>query len=341
MYNFAAKSASIVFFLCTLFISAQSHSGDYSENAELVGLIEELVTQHNFDRDELKELFSTAKRKESIIEAISRPAESTITWKGYRNIFLSGDRPKQGVKFWQTHKETLERASKTYGIPIEIIVSIIGVETRYGKHKGKYRVIDALSTLAFDYPKRAKFFRKELLEFIILCREANIEPSTAVGSYAGAMGYGQFIPSSYRRYAVDFDNDGIIDIINNPVDAIGSVANYFKAHHWVNGQAIAGRARITNQAYDAIVNKSLKPKLTIKQIKKEGLSPIDCKESELRYCLTINSSDKATAMKLQGEKGAEFWIGAKNFYVITRYNHSKLYAMAVFQLSEEIKSLAL
>lgn len=286
-----------------------------------------MVDKHGFDRAYVTSLIAGAERKQSILDAISRPAEKTLTWKGYRKIFLGESRIKQGHEFIKTHRETLERAEKTYGVPKQIIAAIIGVETRYGRNKGSYRVLDALATLGFDYPPRSKFFTSELEEYFLLVKEQGFDANAVKGSYAGAMGFGQFISSSYRHYAVDFDGDGVVDIVNNPVDAIGSVANYFKKHGWKKGQPVTATALISDKTNRAVANKKLKPAHTIAQLKAKGYQP----------SVAFDDSANATAMILKGEQGDEAWLGLKNFYVITRYNHSKLYAMAVYQLSEELK----
>lgn len=302
-------------------------AGDYSKRDDVKQFIDEMVAEHQFSRDQMQAWLDQAKKKQSILDAISRPAEKRLTWARYRNIFLKNSRIKNGVKFWKENKDTLERAEKEFGVPAEIIVAIIGVETLYGKNKGSFRVVDALSTLGFDYPPRAKFFRKELKQFFLLAREQKQDPLTLTGSYAGAMGYGQFIPSSYRAYAIDYTGDEFADIWNNPTDAIGSVANYFKRHGWKKGEPVTLRARISNDHDREVLNDSLKPKHTIDSLRTKGYTPI----SEL-------DEQVANIMRLQGSKGAEFWLGLHNFYVITRYNHSRLYAMAVWQLSQEIAS---
>ena len=205
-------------------------------------LIDELVEEEGFDRAYLQTVFEDAKRKDSILEAIARPAEKTKPWYDYRKIFVTDKRERQGIEFFAEHKETLARAERETGVPAEIIVSVIGVETYYGRITGSYRVIDALSTLAFDYPRRSPFFTKELKNYLMLTRDQGLDPLEIKGSYAGAMGYGQFMPSSYREYAIDFDSDGLIDIWGNPVDAIGSVANYFKRHGWRTGEQVIAAA---------------------------------------------------------------------------------------------------
>lgn len=323
-------------FITSLFIAnagATTSTGDYLQNDKFTAFVDKVVTEDGHDKQAILDLFNDAKRKDSILEAIARPAEKRLTWEKYQDIFLTKSRVEKGVVFYKKHKATLKKAEELYGVPPEIILAIIGVETRYGGHKGSYRVIDSLSTLAFDYPPRSKFFTKQLREYLLLGKEAGINLSTTTGSYAGAMGFPQFIPSSYRHYAVDFDDDKIIDLINNPVDAIGSVGNYFKVHGWVNGDPITTPARFLKangkeSDLDSIVNQSLKPKLTVKDISDAGL--VADKNHP--------PASPATAMRLSGKQGNEYWIGLKNFYVITRYNHSKLYAMAVYQLSESLKS---
>ncbi len=303
------------------------HGADYRNSEDALSFIAEMEQEHQYDRAVLNRVFAAAERKQSIIDAISRPAERTLTWKEYRKIFLTSKRTDAGVTFWREHADTLERAEAEYGVPAEVIVAIIGVETFYGRHRGKFRVVDALSTLGFDYEPRKTFFRKQLKEFLLLSREQQFDPLELTGSYAGAMGYPQFIPSSFRAYAVDFDNDGRIDIWNNPTDAIGSVANYFSRHGWKDGATVVTRARVSGDQYLEAVADNLKPMQSIEDLGASGWDPLQEPSAE----------GAVRGIKLQGELGSEFWIGSHNFYVITRYNHSTLYAMAVHQLSEEIR----
>ena len=220
----------------------------------------------------------------------------------------------------------LEKAEKEFGVPKEVITAIIGVETYYGKRQGSYRVLDSLSTLAFDYPKRSLFWR-ELKHFFVMSQEQQVDPASVKGSYAGAMGYGQFIPSSYRRYAIDYDGDGMKDLWTNKADAIGSVANYFKRHGWKAGEEVTQRVKVSGSDYKDAVNDRLKPKWKASELKALGVTPTK----------PIEDGASATLIKLIGDNGAEFWMGHHNFYVITRYNHSRLYAMAVYQLSLAVK----
>ena len=221
----------------------------------------------------------------------------------------------------------LREQKAEYGVPAEIIAAIIGVETRYGANKGSYRVVDALSTLAFDYPPRSKFFKSELKQVFLLAREQGFAVDELKGSYAGAMGFGQFIPSSYRHYAVDFDGDGVADILNNPVDAIGSVANYFVKHKWREGEPVAYQVEYTGAADSELFYKNLKPKHKLSELYQNGVSEIK----------GADASKSARLLLLNAEQGPQHWVTAHNFYVITRYNHSHLYAMAVFQLSEALR----
>ncbi len=319
---------SIRFMVATcLLLVVNDALADYSQNELAQQFIQEMVEEEGFDAVELRQIFSQAEKKDAIIDAMNRPAEKVLTWGEYRRIFLGQNRIDGGVDFWNRNQQILSEAEREYGVPAEIIVAIIGVETLYGRITGSYRVIDALSTLAFDYPARAPFFRSELKEFLILAREQEQSPLALLGSYAGAMGLGQFMPSSYRAYAADYGNDGFIDIWNSEADAIWSVASYLSHHGWQAGESIAHPAAVTGQPDSAVLNQGLRPEHRLHALQQAGLQP----EVDL-------SSDRlATAMQLEGESGDEYWLGMHNFYVITRYNHSHLYAMAVFQLSEEIR----
>jgi membrane-bound lytic murein transglycosylase B len=261
-----------------------------------------------------------------ILKAIARPAEA-LDWYQYHPIFLTETRIDKGEAFWRAHADTLTQAFRTYGVSPEIIVAIIGVETLYGTRKGKYLVLDSLATLAFRYPKRSKFFRTELEQFLILARQENLDTPKVKGSYAGAMGIPQFISSSYRRYAVDFDGDGVRDLLNNPVDAIGSVANYLEVHGWQRDGAIALPASVTGDGYKTLVKKGLKPHTPVSDMHNFGVVVLYASENNSRGAL----------IELTNKEDIEHWVGLQNFYAITRYNHSSLYAMAVVQLASEIR----
>jgi membrane-bound lytic murein transglycosylase B len=298
---------------------------NYLYNPQAQKFTDYMVREHDYDRTDLQLVFGEATFKQSIIDAMNRPAEKVKAWKDYRDIFITPRRIREGVEFWRKHSGTLKNAETQYGVPSEIIVAILGVETFYGRVSGSYRVIDALSTLAFDYPARSAFFTSELEHFLLLSRDQGFNPANLTGSYAGAMGYGQFMPSSYRNYAVDYDGDGIVDIWNDPVDAIGSIANYLARHDWQQGGNIVARARVSDQYNQALTNIRIKPTSTLAELGREGFFPL---------VSGIDGQTPAIPMRFEGDEGEEFWLGFLNFYVITRYNTSLSYAMAVTQLSE-------
>lgn len=308
----------------------QAAAGDFSNYDELNDMIEQLEAQNIYAPGELAKIFQQVERKDRILELIARPAEKSREWKDYRPIFIQDSRVQAGLDFWQQYEEPLARAEAEYGVPASMILAILGVETKFGGNKGGYRVIDALATLGFDYPRRAKFFRKELREFLILSKQNGIDPLEAKGSYAGAMGFPQFMPSSWRRLAIDFDGDNRIDLINNPVDAIGSIANYFKANGWKPGEPVTVRASIHGDDYDDATSDDLKTTSTIAALAKAGITP--------RVKMRFPDNLPVSGLRLQGDNGGEFWIAFHNFFVITRYNRSILYAMAAHQLAEEIQA---
>lgn len=306
-------------------------SANYAQRAEVKQFINEMVYKHGFDRTYLETQFAGAKRLDNVLESIAKPAEKTLTWKQYRPIFVTSKRSNKGKKFMAKHSDVLQRAEKEYGVPVEIIAAIIGVESYYGKHTGKYTIFDSLTTLGFDYPPRSAFFKSELKQFLLLSKEEDISIDNMTGSYAGAMGMPQFISSSYRRYAVDFDGDGKRDLWNSIADVIGSVANYFSQHGWQEGAGVAYPVTVKNKSVVREKN-SLKPYTTLKQLESQGVA---LKKNPAKP--EVDGADEATLLKLKGKKGDEYWVGLNNFYVITRYNHSVLYAMAVYQLSEDLK----
>ncbi|QLF94243.1 lytic murein transglycosylase B [Pseudomonas sp. ABC1] len=300
-------------------------ASDY-QGEKVAGFISEMASEYGFASEQLAELLAQAERKQAILDAISRPAERVRPWSEYRPIFITDARIAQGVDFWRQNQDALARIETEYGVPAQFIVAIIGVETFYGRNTGNYRVIDALATLGFDYPPRQPFFRKELKEFLLLTREEQVDPLSLKGSYAGAMGLPQFMPSSFRAYAVDFDADGHIDIWNNPTDAIGSAANYFKRHGWVAGSGVAVRATVGGKRFEEGLTQGLEPSLNAAQLRELGWKP----------ATPIADDTKVTAFRLEGADGDEFWIGLPNFYVITRYNRSVMYALAVNQLADAL-----
>ena len=300
---------------------------DFVQRPDVRLFMDEMVKKHGFTLAELQSVFSHVKLSQSILDAISRPAEK-LPWYKYRRIFLQPDRIQKGIEFWHTNITVLDQASRVYGIPVEIIVAIIGVETRYGNQVGKYRVVDSLATLAFAYPDRASFFRSELEQFLLMAREQRFDPVSVTGSYAGAMGIPQFIASSYRNYAVDFDNDGVIDIWTNKADAIGSIANYFSKHGWMRDQKIAVPAAVKGNLYTRILSDDFKPDTPAADLAAYGIS----------HNSVIPPGTYVKLLNLETLHGYEYWLGFDNFYVITRYNRSMLYAMAVYQLARELRS---
>lgn len=322
------KPFSLLALAVLMIFAATVNAESYLKRADVGAYIDELIQQHGFSRQELEEVLAAAERRQDIIDLMRRPAERRLNWHEYSKIFLDEQRIAGGVEFWQQNRATLERAQRKYGVAPEVVVAIIGVETRYGRVTGRHRVIDALMTLAFDYPPRASFFRKELTQFLVLAREEGKNPTSLMGSYAGAMGYGQFIPSSFRNYAVDFDRDGVRDIWQNRVDAIGSVANYFSRHGWGGTTEVTVPVRVkaeTEQLLE-IANGSLKPTHSVAEMAAMGVI-VDDLDPEARVLL----------LRLMGGEMPEYWLGLNDFYVITRYNHSRLYAMAVYRLGQKIK----
>ena len=330
MFKLNCKKLSHPFVVaCMLMTTAcDASTTEFQDKAAIKGFIQEMVKEHKFQSAELETIFAQAKRRQSILDAISRPAEAK-PWYEYRPIFITDSRIEGGIKFWNDNAITLKRASEKFGVPAEIITAIIGVETRYGRHKGSFPLIDSLSTLAFAYPPRSRFFRSELKHFLLMTREEKMDPVSQTGSYAGAMGMPQFISSSFRSYAIDFDGDGKKDLWNNADDAIGSVANYFKRHGWKEGDLITHQVSTKGKKYKTYANQSLKPSLNVAELRKHGVL----------LNKTFNATRMGALIELdKNEKEKEYWVGWDNFYVITRYNHSALYAMAVFQLAEQIKA---
>lgn len=323
------RPAHMVFWIMFgLILPTTSFGGEYSERTERDEVLANVVEQ-GVDRTWAAALLDQAERKQSILDAISRPAEKTKPWYDYRKIFLTDKRALEGVAFAQQNAETLAKVSDQTGVPASVITAIIGVETFYGRITGSYRVIDALATLAFDYPKRSPFFTRELQNFLVLAYESGKDPLALKGSYAGAMGYGQFMPSSYRAYAVDYDGDGVADIWTNADDAIASVANYFLRHGWQPGAPVIVPANYDGDSSEIFAG-GLKPEKTVGELAEEGFAPRSATDISL----------VATPLRLEGSEGYEYWLCLENFYVITRYNHSAMYALSVWQLSLEIESLA-
>jgi membrane-bound lytic murein transglycosylase B len=290
--------------------------------------IDKMVRQHRFDRAELTALLDEAVIDKTILEAMARPAERVVPWFEYRNIFMTEERIAAGVRFWGEHAETLKQVADRYGVAPEMIVAIVGIETYFGTRMGRYRVVDALATLAFAYPPRSSFFTSELESFLLLAREENVDPKAALGSYAGAMGAGQFIPSSYRAYAVDLDGDGKRDLWSNWNDALGSVANYFAKHGWRAGEPVMERAIRTDDFAGPEPRNALELDGTVASVTKMGYV----------FTTTLPSDAPAAPYSFEAEGGgSEYWVGYHNFGVVTRYNRSTKYALAAHQLSQAIR----
>lgn len=304
--------------------------GDFANNPNAQQFIDKMVNKHGFDRQQLQEILSQAKRLDSLLRLMDNQAPTTSVkppsgpngaWLRYRKKFITPDNVQNGVVFWNQYEDALNRAWQVYGVPPEIIVGIIGVETRWGRVMGKTRILDALATLSFNYPRRAEYFSGELETFLLMARDEQDDPLNLKGSFAGAMGYGQFMPSSYKQYAVDFSGDGHINLWD-PVDAIGSVANYFKAHGWVKGDQVAVMA---NGQAPGLPN-GFKTKYSISQLAAAGLTPQQ----------PLGNHQQASLLRLDVGTGYQYWYGLPNFYTITRYNHSTHYAMAVWQLGQAV-----
>jgi len=300
----------------------------YAGRPEVEAFMRDLAKRHGLVESELRRIFARAQRLDPVLEAIARPAERVRTWEEYRALLLTERRIAEGVEFWRKFPRTLERAERKYGVPPEYVVAIIGVETFYGRNIGNWRVVDALTTLAFDYPPRAGFFRGELEHFLLMARDAGIDVFSMRGSYAGAIGIPQFMPSSARHYAVDFDGNGSIDLQKSRSDAIGSVANFLKLHGWQRDADVAVEARVAGDGWRAFVDARFEPKHSLTELRQAGIE----------FDSPQPAGAPATVVELaNAARPSEFRIGLRNFYVITRYNRSALYAAAVADLARELK----
>lgn len=323
----------LIFISSLLFASLAS--ANYAERPEVKTFIAEMSDKHNFDPEYLENLFAQAEKQDQVIALMQKPAEAK-PWYQYRPILINGARVTEGVKFWQAHQAKLQEAYKRYGVPPEMIVAIIGVETSYGKNMGNFPVFDTLTTLAFDYPRRSEFFRGELKEYLLLTREEDLDVMEIKGSYAGAMGPPQFISSSYRAYAVDYDGGSKIDLLNNMDDAIISVANYFSKHGWQRDGQVAVPAKVEGTKYLELLSSEYRTGMTVLKPQKPNLPASQLASYGVIPQKPIMDDPKTTLLELQGRGSKEYWVGFNNFYVITRYNHSVMYAMAVYQLSQLI-----
>jgi membrane-bound lytic murein transglycosylase B len=299
----------------------------YTERPEVQAFMRDLVKRHGFVEGELKRVFGRVQRTDPVLEAIARPAERVRSWEDYRTMLLTERRANEGLEFWKKYRRTLERAEKKYGVPPEYVVAIIGVETFYGRNTGSWRVVEALTTLAFDYPPRAGFFRNELEQYLLFARNAGIDVFSVRGSYAGAMGLPQFMPSSARAYAVDFDGNGHIDLLKSRVDAIGSVANFLKVHGWQRDADVLLEARVAGEAWRPYAD-GYEPKHSMLALREAGVQFDSPQPAGAPVALIELTS---------AERPSDFRVGLRNFYVSTRYNRSAMYATAVADLARQLR----
>ena len=311
-----------LFFICFLwFIHCTAQAADLPG---IPAFIDEMVSKHHFKRDELEQAFNHAEYRPEVIESITKPA-ILKPWVEYRPNFINPQRIDGGVQFWLKYSAALKRAERIYGVPQEIILGVLGVETLYGRNPGRYRALDALATLAFDYPRRTDFFHDELEQYLLLAREQGFDLLSIQASYAGALGIPQFMPSSYRRYAVDFNGNGRIDIMNEPEDAIGSVANYLKQYGWRSNEPVALLSKVEDEKRLGVVGEA-RPFIAWRDA---GVVPLKKQEGYL---------PPAWLLDFTVESGKEYWLVFSNFNVIMRYNNSNFYAMSVFQLADAIRN---
>lgn len=328
MLRFFAQTVVFLGFLLTSLVS-QADSA-FAHRADVQEFIAQMVKKHHFNKQQLTNLFSEVKIHQQIMRHLNKPLEKEY-WKTYQMLFVNEWRIEHGVKFWNQYADVLRRAEQTYGVPASIIVATIGVETKYGQRTGDFRVIDSLSNIAFGQSTRTKYFRSELEQFLLLCREEHIDPLKMMGSYAGAIGQPQFMPSSYRHYAVNFSKSGKTDLMHNEVDVIGSVANYYSKNGWKISQPVAVKATIIGDRYNYLVRKNnISKPTTMADLNNYGIIPT----RPIGY-----DNLKVKVIELQNRYNKEYWIGFHNFGVIKRYNPSDLYAMAVYQLSAYITDL--
>jgi len=300
----------------------------YQNRKEVKEFVAEMVKKHGFGRKELTRVLAQAQYQPAIVRAMDQPPESALgSWQAYRAIFIKPERIEGGVQFWNRNAEALKRAADEFGVSEDVIVGIIGVETTFGRNIGTYRVIDALATLTFDYPKRGAYFRAELEHYLVFSRDQRIDPLRVKGSYAGAIGIPQFMPGSYRRFAVDFDGDGQINLASSPSDAIGSIGNFLKAHGWVRGQPVAIGATVSGDGWRKLAGSGIVPAIRFADLAGYGIKPAAPLPGDT-LCALIELDSPGQPSELR--------VTLQNFFVLTRYNRSNLYAAAVLDLAAEI-----
>ena len=342
----------LIYILPALMLSFSAHGADAVTLPGVNEFINEMVVKHQFKRKELESVFASAQHLPNVVETISRPATSR-PWVEYRPSFVNAERIKFGLKFWAAHRKTLQRAERKYRVPQEIILAVIGIETVYGRDVGTFRTLDALTTLAFDFPRRAEFFRSELENYLLLARDQQFDLLETRGSYAGALGIPQFMPSSYRNYAVDFNGNHHIDLLREPSDAIGSVANYLREYGWDDGMSQQGRSIAEKNVIQLTLPVAVPIAVLVRvgELNNLGNTTIARTVAEWSAAGVVADGDiaqkefakipaQATArlMDFSVAEGKEYWLAFNNFEVIRRYNNSDFYAMTVFQLAEALKA---
>lgn len=320
----------LIILLASLTFSAPIYAKTEADSQEVStfvqAFVKSMVKKHHFKEDELVNLFKKITVNTTVTEKMNKPYEAK-PWYQYRKMFVSERRINNGLTYWKKHQDTLAKAEKKYGVPASVILAIIGVETSYGDNKGGFSVLEALTTLAFNYPKRSNFFKRELEHFLLLTREQKLDPLKMKGSYAGAIGLPQFMPSSYRAYAVDFSGKHQIDLMNNDADAIGSVANYLAKHGWRRSRPIACKADIRGSRYKKLLPNPIKPSYSMRKLTNHGITA----------CQDLKHPSKALFFELKNKDSKEYWLGFHNFYVLSRYNHNRQYVLAVHQLSDALE----
>ncbi len=320
----------VLFCVLALTLSAGARAGGFAGRDDVRQFIEEMHDRHGFDRLRLMRLMRQAQPQPKALQAIQPPKDpSARSWLAYRNRFIEPSRIEGGLRFWEAHHSRLEAARQAYGVPEEIIVAIIGIETIYGRNQGRFPALATLATLAFDYPPRADLFRRELEALLLLARETRRDPLAYTGSYAGALGLPQFLPSSVRDWGIDFDGDGKVDLAGSAADAVGSVARFLAGHGWESGGPIAAPASVDGNRFGELVEAGILPRLMPEEMAAYGVSA--AADAPQQPCALIDLVTPGT--------DTEFWLGYRNFYVITRYNRSSFYAMAVHALAQELRTL--
>ena len=311
----------------TVSICSLGYARDFETDPAYPTFKNEMVTRYQFTPAEVDNIMVNARLKPNILAIMAKPGESK-DWYDYQPQFVTQANIKKGIAFQNLHSEALSRAEATYGVPNEIILGILGVETGFGANKGSFSALDALSTLAFKDPRRSDYFKQELIELLVYCRDQKIDPTTVTSSFAGAIGFPQFMPSNIHKYGVDFDGNGFADLYNSPVDAIGSIANYLASHGWQKGKPIGYRAKYEGTDDNLVVSKDLTKPRPAKELFELGLTPISA---------PVAPTDLVNGVRLIGDKGPLYWFTYPNYQVITTYNRSRLYTTAVWQLGAAIR----